>query len=357
MKKHTKLSHKEGLAPGTATYIGDNSPTPTSVNIISYNSESIHFKDINLNQINFVDDIKNTCVVASDIYWLRLSGFKDSDKIEAICSQFNIHPLIIEDILNTKQRAKTDYFDDCIYSIFHVYECAEQNDYSQLCVLLTGNVILTFYENNNPYFFAYIEKRLNLQKSKLRREKSDYLFYTLLDAVVDSYMPLLEKQGDTIERLDELLIKNPSKTFLDHLYNFKKEAAHLRKNILPLKEISNIYLKEEFEEISANTLTYFNDLHDHTIQLAERAESYRESLATMMDMYLSSMSNKMNDTMKILTIFSAIFIPLTFIAGLYGMNFDYIPELKWHYGYFYTLGIMVCIIVLLLYFFKRKEWF
>lgn len=357
MKKFSRTSSKHGTPPGTASYIGDKEPTKTSINITQYTNDSLEETMLDSSLANPLIYFENLNTKEATNTWIHVAGLKNIKLIQNLCEKFEIHPLIIEDILNTQQRPKTDYIDDCIYSIIRINDSKDQETCSQVSLILIGDIVLTFQEQAGNHFFQPIQKRIQTSKSRIRREGSDYLFYALLDVLIDGFFPLLEEQSDAIETLDELLIEKPSKAFLQELYTFKKKSMTLRKNIQPLKNVVGIFLKEEFEPVSPETLHYFRDLYDHALHLTERADTHRESFATMMDMYLSSMSNKMNDTMKILTIFSATFIPLTFIAGVYGMNFEYMPELKWHYGYFFTLGTMVVIIALFLYFFKRKKWF
>jgi magnesium transporter len=298
------------------------------------------------------------------ITWINVDGLHEVSSISDIGKCFDIHPLIIEDIVNTEQRPKTDIFDDYIFIVLKMHSWEEKTKeigVEQVSLIFGQNFVLTFQEREGDVFET-VRNRIRNGKGKIRGLKADYLAYVLIDAVVDNYFKVLESVGDEIEYIEEELLRNPTSQTLNKIHVLKREIIFLRKSVWPLREIINKVEREDTALIQASTDIYLRDLYDHTIQIIDTVETFGDVISGMLDVYLSSVSNRLNEIMKVLTVFAAIFIPLTFIAGIYGMNFDTkasplnMPELNWYYGYPFSLGIMAIIGISLFIFFKRKGW-
>ena len=278
--------------------------------------------------------------------------------IETIGEHYTLHPLILEDIVNTNQRPKIDEYDDYIFVILKMvyYDKDENLVIEQVSLVLGDNYVLTFQETEGDVFES-VRERLNNSKGRLRNLGTDYLFYALIDAVVDHYYQVSETMGNKIEDLeDDLFTGNLPETTTQTIQILKKELLKIRRAIFPLREIINRIEKTDHKLIDKKNMQFFNDVYDHIIQLSDSIDIYREMIWSLMDMYMTSISNKMNEVMKVLTIIATIFIPLTFIAGVYGMNFDNMPELHYHYAYYVVWGVMLVILILMVIYFKRKKW-
>jgi magnesium transporter len=347
---NTSLKHKTGEPPGTIIYSGEERKEPVNISLIAYNEHEFIEKQFS--------DLSDCLTHPTDnmVRWINIDGIHQTEVIEGIGKKFNIHPLTLEDIANTNQRAKFEDYDNYVVAIMKMINYHENEiDAEQLTVILTDNLVISFQEKNGDAF-DYIRNRLRQGKGRVRRFGADYLAYALLDAVVDCYFSILEKFGDKIENLEEDLLDNPGKEMLKQLHDLKREMIYVRKAVWPMRELINNMERSETELIKPTTDIYLRDLHDHTIRVIDTVETYRDLLSGMMDIYLSSVSNKMNEIMKVLTIITTIFVPVTFIAGVYGMNFEYMPELHSHWGYAITWLIMLTIIITLLFYFRKKKW-
>ena len=290
--------------------------------------------------------------------WININGVHDPEIIERIGKQFKIHLLVLEDILNTGQRPKYDDFDDYIFVVLKMlYYDAENSEIAveQVSLIIGENYVISFQEKEGDVFNP-IRDRIRSAKGRIRKMKADYLAYALLDAVVDNYFLILEKIGDKVEHMEEELVENPTPHILQTVHNLKRETLYLRKFIWPLREVISNLERGESSLINDSTRIYLRDVYDHTIQVIDTVETLRDMISGILDIYLSSLSNRMNEVMKTLTIFAAIFIPLTFIAGLYGMNFEYMPELKIRWAYPALLGVMFVIGISFVIYFKKKKW-
>jgi magnesium transporter len=290
--------------------------------------------------------------------WLNVDGIHNPKLIEAVGRNFNIHSLALEDIATPDQRPKFDQFDKNVYAVIKMLNYDEQSETiqsEQISLVLGEKYVITFGEKEGDVFDPNRE-RLKQGKGRLRKSGSDYLFYTLIDTIVDNYFLILEKLGEKIEILEDELINNPGPENLKVLYKLKREMILLRKNIWPLREMLNKMIREESQLVSHEIQIYWRDVYDHTIQIIDTIEMHRDMLASMLDIYLSGISNKMNAVMKVLTVISTIFIPLTFIAGIYGMNFKYMPELQYRNGYFWVLGVCAALALVMLGYFRKKKW-
>ncbi len=350
-KKKNKQHNKAGAPPGTVIYHGEEQTEKVKITLIEYNETEFIEKDYY--------DLSQCLDSANDklVKWINVDGVHQTDLIEAIGKRFNIHPLTLEDIVNTNQRAKFEDYENYVVSIMKMIDYNNNELRSeQLTVVLMEGLVISFQEPNGGDAFDLIRTRIRQGKGRIRKMGADYLAYALLDAVVDCYFNILEKIGDKIEVLEEELIVEPGKSTIEQLHYMKREMIFVRKAVWPMRELINNMERSESELIKPTTDVYLRDVHDHTVRVIDTVETYRDLLSGMMDIYLSSVSNKMNEVMKILTIITTIFVPVTFIAGVYGMNFDYMPELHSKWGYPAVWVIMLLIIISLIVYFKRKKW-
>jgi len=349
--RKNKEQFKVGAPPGTVIYSGEEQTGRVKITLIEYNEIEFVEKD-------FYD--LSECLQSVDskyVKWINVDGVHQAELIEAIGKRFNIHPLTLEDIVNTNQRAKFEDYENYVVSIMKMIDYANEELHSeQLAVVLMEGMVISFQEANGGDAFDLIRTRIRQGKGRIRKMGADYLAYALIDAVVDCYFSILEKIGDKIEGLEEELITEPGKSTIEQLHHMKREMIFVRKAVWPMRELINNMERSESQLIKDSTDVYLRDVHDHTIRVIDTVETYRDLLSGMMDIYLSSVSNKMNEVMKILTIITTIFVPVTFIAGVYGMNFDYMPELHSKWGYPAVWGVMLLIIVSLIIYFKRKKW-
>ncbi|MFU8819245.1 MAG: magnesium/cobalt transporter CorA [Desulfurivibrio sp.] len=350
---------KAGLPPGTPVHVGERKAQEVRITTVNYDREGCRTQTAVQPE---------ECAVAREkpgITWINVDGLHQVELIEKVGACFKLHPLTIEDICNTTQRPKLDLFDDHLFLVVRTlrYQPATRTlEPDQISLVLGPNFLLTFQEQSGE-LFAGVRQRLAGGKGRVRSMGPDYLAYALLDAVVDNYFTVLEQLGEEIENIEDEVLANPEQTTIHRIHLLKRELILLRKSVWPLREILGSLMRQDEQElIGEATNIYLRDLYDHTIQVIDTLETYRDVVAGLLDIYLSSLSNRMNETMKVLTIFAAIFIPLTFIAGVYGMNFNpesspwNMPELNWYWGYPLALGLMVAVVAAMLIYFKRKRW-
>jgi len=341
-----------GLAPGTPVHIGEKKIDKARITIIDYDESQ--FQEKEAKKIEECYPFKDKPTVT----WINIDGIHEVEVIEKIGEYFDLHPLLLEDIMNTGQRPKMEDFGSYIFLVLKMLYYDEKNNEikaEQVSMILASNFVISFQESEGDVFNP-IRERIRNGKGRIRNMGSDYLAYSLMDAVVDSYFIILEKLGEKIEDTEEELVTNPTPETLQSLHNLKREMIFLRKSVWPLREVVSVLERVESALIKKTTVVYLRDVYDHTIQVIDAIESFRDMLSGMLDIYLSSISNRMNAVMKVLTIIATIFIPLTFIAGIYGMNFKFMPELEWHWGYPAVLLAMVVVGVVMLIHFKRKQW-
>ncbi|MBL8149109.1 MAG: magnesium/cobalt transporter CorA, partial [Blastocatellia bacterium] len=292
--------------------------------------------------------------------WIDIDSVHQISTVEAMGEYFHIHPLVLEDITNTDQRPKMEELEDYIYISLNMLSYDENRREiisEQVSLLIYQGLLISFQEGIEGDLFDPIRERLRHNKGKVRKLGADYLAYSLIDSIVDNYFVILEKIGEKIEILEEELVENPTSETLQNLHRMKREMLFLRKSVWPLREVIAAMQRSESELIGSTTKVYLRDLYDHTIQVIDTMETFRDMLSGMLDIYLSSISNRLNNVMKVLTIIATIFMPLTFIAGIYGMNFKYMPELEWKYGYAMSLSIMAVTAFIMVIYFKKKDWF
>ena len=347
-----KRTVKAGLPPGSVVFVGEKKLETTNLTIIDY--DETHFLEKEVNTIEECLPFKDLPTVT----WFNVEGLNRTEVIENMGRSFNLHPLLLEDIVNTGQRPKLDDYGDYLFSVFKMLQFDEQESTlksEQVSLILGVNFVISFQEGAGDVFNP-VRDRIRNSKGLIRKMGADYLAYSLIDTVVDNYFTILEKLGDKIEFLEDELVVNPRTETLQMIHSLKREMIFLRKSVWPLREVVSRLERGGSKLIEDTTGIYLRDVYDHTIQVIDAIETYRDLLSGMLDIYLSSISNKMNEIMKLLTIIGTIFIPLTFIAGIYGMNFKYMPELGLAWGYPVVLLLMSVIGVIMLFFFRGKKW-
>jgi magnesium transporter len=356
MKKLLLMGKKKkiGLPPGSIIHIGENSNSDTKIEVIEYNESHLKESEYFNDEFLFKDEFEEK----SDVSWIDVSGVHNEKIIEEIGEGFAAHPLILEDIVNTGQRPKIDLYNDYIFISLKVLAYNNEKDeveFEQISLILGKNFIITFQKEDKD-FFSLIKDRIRNTKGIVREKGADYLAYALIDSIVDNYYLTLEILADKVEELEKDIISNPSSDELERIKHYKNEITFIRKSIWPLRDIIRSIIRSSSSLIKESTEIYFKDIYDHVVEILDMIGLLQDMLTNTLDVYLTSSSNKMNEIMKILTIISSIFIPLTFITGVYGMNFKYMPELESNYGYPIVLSLMFVIIILLLMYFKRKDW-
>jgi len=347
-----KTSKKAGLPPGTLVHVGEKKTDYIRIRVMDYSEK--HLEEKQLEKIEECFPYRDN----SNVTWINVDGLHEIDIIQKIGDHAGLHPLVVEDIVHTEQRPKIDDYDEYIFVIAKMLFFDEEEDQikiEQFSLVLGTNFVISFQEIFGDVFNP-VRERIRKGKGRIRFMGADYLMYALLDAIVDNYFIVLERIAERIEELEEDLISDPGPEVLQTIHNFKRELIFLRKSVWPLRDVCSSLARAESSLVREKTTIFLRDLNDHTIQVIDTTETLRDIISGMLDVYLSSVSNRMNEVMKLLTIIATIFIPLTFIAGIYGMNFKYMPELDWHWGYFIALGVMIVIFVIMLIWFKRKRF-
>jgi len=318
-------------------------------------------KELQENELNLASKCPVPTKAPKKIFWIDIVGINDSKVVSEIGKCFNLHPLVVEDISSTRQRPKLEDYDDYLYMVVRMLsEHPQKNGIrsEQISLILGRNYVISFQEREGDVFNR-VRESLRKGKGKIRNSGAGFLAYSLLDSVVDNYFTILEDFGEKVEKLEAGLMKNPDPSNLLRIRKLKKQMLILRRSVWPLRELL-IGLERESRNkdalISKSTAIYLRDVYDHSVQVVETLEMYRDSVSGMVEIYLSAISNRMNEIMKVLTIIGTVFIPLTFITGLYGMNFEYMPELAHPLGYFLALGAMLVLALLMLLYFRRKGW-
>ena len=350
--QNTTYSDKAGLPPGSLVYIGKQRTQKVTVSEINYSTG--HYEESELSKISDC----NTWYNSENVTIVSVVGIHDTSIIEAAGEYFSLDPLILEDIVNTQNRSRLEEFDDYLFlpmKILGVDLNSNEITTEHESLLLGKNGIISFQESELKILDP-LKDRIRKGKGIARQRNSDYIYYRMVDTIVDNYFVVTEYLADRLDVLEENILQNPNENVNEEIYELKKKIGFVKRTISPLREsISNI-IKTDSDLVSESTQNYFRDVYDHLIHLIETVDSQRETINDFLNLYMSSMSNKMNEVMKVLTIFASIFIPLTFIAGIYGMNFAIMPELQWKYGYFVVWGIMFLVAILLLFYFRRKRW-
>lgn len=346
-----KKSDKAGMIPGSLVYVGNKkSSAEVQIELIEYNesySEKRKIKDISECQ---------NALTNNYISWVNIDGTHSVDLIQSVGETFKIHPLIMEDILNTTQRPKIEINDDYIYvTLKMVFYDNEKETFTkeQLSIIFLKNLIVTIQEIPGDVF-DNIRERVLMNKGRVRKMGADYLLYSLIDAIVDEYFKIVDRLEIELESIEENI--NSHNDTVQEIHWLKKELLYVKRAVFPVREILTSIMKDDHPFINDKTSIYFRDIYDHCIQIHESVEIIRDVVSGLIEIQLSSTSNKMNEVMKYLAVFTSTFIPLTFITSIYGMNFEFMPELKWQYGYFYVLGLLFFTGMSLLWLFKKNKW-
>lgn len=352
MRRHGLLAKKVGLPPGTLLHVGSKRAERPTITVLRYDEESAVEKEGVLLDELVIDSAQ------AGVTWIHVAGLSHVEIIERLGQMFNIHSLALEDILNTNQRPKLEDYGEYIYIAIKMLTYQPDNQViaaEHINIVVGPNYVLSFQETDRV-FFKPVRERIKSGQSRFRKHGADYLAYALMDTVVDYYFVLLEQLGERVEELEEELVTQPDAKLLPAIHNLKTEMLYLRRSVWPLREVIAQIERGDSALFKENTLLYIRDIYDHTIQVIETVETYRDMTSSMLEIYLSSISNRMNEVVKMLTVISTIFMPLTFLAGLYGMNFKYMPELEWQYGYPAVLVLMTVIGVTMYRYFSRKAW-
>jgi magnesium transporter len=338
--------------------VGEKKVATVHLSLLSYSPEQ--FEEKELQSIDELDRYREN----PGVNWINVDGIHEVEILEKIGNRFQIHPLILEDILNTDQRPKMEDYDEILFIVLKMLQYNEQErqvEGEQISLLLGSNFVISFQERFGDVFHS-VRQRLRTKDSRIRKSGADYLVYRLIDTLVDHYFSILEKLGERIEDLERDIMKDPTPESLQEIYKLKREMMFLRKSTWPLRELLGSLSREDSPLIKESTEIFLRDVYDHTVQVMDTLETFREMVSGMLDVYMSSLSHKMNEVMKLLTLIATIFIPLTFVAGIYGMNFNpesspwNMPELRWYWGYPAALLAMGVLGIVMLVYFRKRKW-
>ena len=349
----TKRFHAaRGLPPGTLVHVGEKKVEKVRITVIDYDGESFQEKVVDGVEQCFPYKSKPTTT------WINVDGVHDVGIVEALGNCYGIHPIVLEDIMNTVQRPKMLDFGDYIFlslKMLYFEGTEEKVKVEQVSLIFGSNFVLSFQEDIGDVFDP-VRDRIRKGTGKVRRSGPDYLAYSLIDSIVDGYFAVFEWLGDRIEEIQERIVVDPTARNLETIYHLKSEMIELRKAVWPLREVISNLERVESPLVRKETLIFLRNVYGHTIEIIETIESFRDLMAGMIDIYLSSLSMKLNEVMKVLTIIATIFIPLTFVVGIYGMNFRYMPELGWRFGYPMVMLVVLTVGVSMLVYFRKKKW-
>lgn len=349
------MTKQAGLAPGTLVHIGERPDRHARLTVIDYGPDHVQEREIASVDECFAYRDTNT------VTWINVDGVHQTEIIAALGEHFGLHPLLLEDIVNTTQRPKAEDFEGYAYLVLRMLFDPDPTDdeleidSEQISIVVGPRWVLTFQEEAGD-IFQPVRERIRSGRGRIRKSGPDYLAYALADVVVDKYFSVLEGFGNFLEDLEREVMENPRQQTLHEIQNVKRAMIEVRRAVWPLRDALNVLLRGDSRTFKKATLVFLRDVYDHTVRVMDMTETMRELIGGMVDIYMSAVSNRMNEVMKVLTIIATIFIPLTFIAGVYGMNFEHMPELHWEKGYFYVWGVMLLVGVVLLLLFKRKRW-
>ena len=346
-----KRSQSKGLAPGQLVFIGEKKVDELQVHLFDYDADHLVDKEL-------AEGLPKEDIDTPSVSWINVNGLHDTDGIRSIGEVLELHPLLLEDVLNTGQRPKLELYGDVIFIVLKMLRFDKELGLvvaEQLSVVIGKTFVATFQEQPGDVFDP-VRNRIRNNQGRIRISGADYLAFALLDTVVDNYVEIVERLGSHVEDVELNVLGDPTPETLAEITRLKREITFIRKAVRPAKEAMLHFAKLDIETIAPTTLPFIKELHDNTIQASDAIEIYREMLSDALGTYNTVVSNKMNDIMKVLTIFSAVFIPLTFIAGIYGTNFEYLPELKYRYSYFIFWGVMVVVAAALLAYFRKRRW-
>lgn len=351
-KKHSPPKVKKsklGLPPGSLIFTGEQKLVNPHVTISRYNAQEYN-----------VAAFRDTLPPADPqlVTWIDVRGIHDSDLIEKIGRSYNIHPLVLEDIMDVQQRPKFEEYETGFYITLrnYKYEKESRSIIPEQISIFAGHHFVFSFQEDIEELFAEVITRLDTGKGKLRSRPSDYLVYALLDRIVDGYFLVLDQIGETIEELEDEILNDVTRDTKGKIHNLKRELLTLRRSLSPLREAISLFIKSDSDFVNENTVIFLRDLYDHCVQAFDILETSRDNLTSLQDLYISELGFKANSVMQVLTIVATIFIPLTFLVGVYGMNFDYLPELHYRYSYFILWAAMIVMAIVMLFYFRRKNW-
>ena len=352
MQPAGRVSRKLGYAPGTLVHIGRQRDDRVAVEAFQYGADHV--------ERTIVDDAGTLAAMAghSGVLWVDVNGIHDTAVVAEVGRQFDLHPLLLEDVVNSHQRPKVEEHGPHLFLVLKMLQIAEDSrdiEAEQVSIVLGPNYVLTFQERERDTFES-VRRRLQDAQTRVRQRGADFLAYALVDTIVDNYFTVLESLGDAIEALEDDVMEAPDRETLSYIYDVKRVLAELRRALWPLRDAMAFMGRGDSPLVQAGTLPYLRDVQDHVIRVLETIETYRDTVSTLLDMYMSSVSNRLNDVMRVLTVIATLFIPLTFIVGVYGMNFPHMPEFGWPWGYAAVWGVMIAVAVALLAFFRRRGW-
>jgi magnesium transporter len=352
MTRHRrKIPIRPGLSPGTLTVNGVHTKEPVRITVIDYDEK--HYSEKRVENVEDCFPFRDTDTVT----WINIDGLGNTEVIERIGKHYHIHPLILEDILNTGQRPKMEDLETYLYVNLTMLQLTGPEKTikgEHMSLIIGSNFLLSFQEDVGDVFDP-VRERIR-KEGRIRKFGPDYLAYALIDDIVDNYFLVIEHLEEQVEILEEELVTNATPSSLHKINTLKKSMIFLRKSIWPLREVISGMERTESSLIKESTEIYLRDVYDHVIQVIDTLETLRDMVSGMIDIYLSGLSYKMNEIMKVLTLIATIFIPLTFVAGVYGMNFRYMPEIAWEYGYYMVWGIMITMVLVMIYYFRKKQW-
>lgn len=349
-KKKSKQSEIVGKAPGSLIYTGMQKDVKVTMSVIRYNSDSYEkFQIDNVSDMGVEKKVEQ-------VSWININGIHDTKIIESIGRDFELHSLLLEDILNIEQRPKIEQYGDNIVVFFKMlYLTDKELDIEPISIVLGPNYLISFQEREGD-IFDNVRERIENSNGRIRKRGSDYLLFALMDAVIDNYFVVMEEIAERLEALEDKLFEDSDETLLYELQQYRKQIVRMRRSIYPLREVVGRLDRSQYDIILEDTERFFRDLYDHTIQIIETIETFKETVSSLKDVYMTGVSNRMNEIMKVLTLIATIFIPVTFVAGVYGMNFDHMPELHWEYGYPAAWTLMALMGLGMFIFFRKKKW-
>ncbi|HEY7128797.1 MAG TPA: magnesium/cobalt transporter CorA [Nitrospira sp.] len=350
MKLVQKRSKKTGLPPGSLVHIGERKPGKVTLHIFRYNAAGCEeLQPERADQLSPPTD--------ESVVWINVGGVHDVQVLETLGKQFSLHPLLLEDVANTDQRPKLDDYEEYLFLVIKMLSLTERKEIAveQVSLVLGRNYVLSFQENGTDVFQP-VRERLRGGKGRLRQADSDYLLYALVDAIVDQYFAVLELMGERLEAVQQVVVDDPKPETLNDIHALKRQLLFLRRAVWPLRDVMNNLSRSECRFLHDPTKVFFRDVYDHVVQIVDTIETLREMVSASLDIYLSSVSYRLNAVMRVLTVITTIFMPLSFIASIYGMNFEYMPELRSPWGYPLVLGVMAVVGVGMLVLFRKKRW-
>lgn len=346
-----RKAHKAGMPPGSVVYVGDEPPEPARITVIDYGRD--HYEEREVEDLSEVDYYRDS----GSVTWINVDGVHETEIVEEIGDRYGLHPLLMEDVVSTGQRPKTEEYEEHLFLVLRMLVPEDRGIArdEQVSLVVGPSWIVSFQEHRGDVFDG-LRGRLRSGKSRARTAGPDYLAYRLLDAVVDQYFVVLEHMGDALEDLEEQVVEEPDQETLEAVHALKGELLFVRRAAWPVREMVNGLQRAESELISPETDPYLRDVYDHAVQVIDTTETYRDLVSGLVDLYMSGVSNRMNEVMKVLTVIATVFIPVTFVAGIYGMNFEWMPELQWRWGYPAVLGLMAVMAGGMIVYFRRRDW-